>query len=89
MEKRTPAQKLIDWFSGLTMNVKLMELLIIEHQEGLKDQKDFEERFNAQSWVLAENLKKLKPMSEELIKAGYDKFTNNLTPVDDTDLATI
>jgi len=76
MDKRTPAQELIDWLTGITMNVKIMELLITEHQENSKTQEDFEQRFNDQAWNLADNLKKIKPMSETLIKEGYSRFNN-------------
>jgi Skp family chaperone for outer membrane proteins len=74
MEKRTPAQQLIDWLQGITMNVKIMELLIQEHEEGNKGQEEYEQRFNDQSWNLANNLKKIKPLTESLIQSGYEKF---------------
>ena len=74
MEKRTPGQELIDWLTGITMNVKIMELLIIEHDESSKTQEEYQQRFHDQAWNLVNNLKKIKPMSEALIKEGYDRF---------------
>ena len=82
MDKRTPAQELIDWLTGITMNVKIMELLITEHQDNSKTQDDYEQRFNDQAWNLVNNLKKIKPMSEALIKDGYSRFNDSAVSAD-------
>jgi len=52
-----------------------------EHEEGNKGQEEYEQRFNDQSWNLANNLKKIKPLTVTLIQSGYDKF---LTPLKDS-----
>jgi hypothetical protein len=85
MEKRTPGQELIDWLTGITMNVKIMELLILEHEEASKTQEEYQQRFHDQAWNLVNNLKKIKPMSEALIKDGYSRFTAESSTSEETE----
>jgi hypothetical protein len=71
---RTPAQELCDWFYGLQMTVKVMEGLMIEYENGTRSKEDYENRFNANAHLLADNLKKIKPLTEKLISDGYSKY---------------
>jgi hypothetical protein len=71
---RSPAQELSDWFYGLQMTVKVMEGLMIEYEDGTRSKEDYESRFNANAHLLAENLKKIKPLTEKLISEGYSKY---------------
>jgi hypothetical protein len=71
---RTPAQELCDWFYGLQMTVKVMEGLMIEYEDGSRSKEDYESRFNANAHLLADNLKKIKPLTEKLISDGYSKY---------------
>jgi len=71
---RTPAQELSDWFYGLQMTVKVMEGLMGEYESGSRTKEDYESRFNANAHLLADNLKKIKPLTEKLISEGYGKY---------------
>jgi len=71
---RTAAQELCDWFYGLQMTVKVMEGLMIEYEDGSRSKEDYESRFNANAHLLADNLKKIKPLTEKLISDGYSKY---------------
>jgi hypothetical protein len=71
---RTPAQELSDWFYGLQMTVKIMEGLMLEYDNGTRDKADYESRFNSNAHLLADNLKKIKPLTEKLISDGYSKY---------------
>jgi len=71
---RTPAQELCDWFYGLQMTVKVMEGLMIEYEDGSRSKEDYESRFNSNAHLLADNLKKIKPLTEKLISDGYSKY---------------
>lgn len=71
---RTPAQELSDWFYGLQMTVKIMEGLMIEYENGTRSKDDYENRFNSNAHLLAENLKSIKPLTEKLISEGYSKY---------------
>lgn len=71
---RTPAQELCDWFYGLQMTVKVMEGLMIEYETGTRSKEDYESRFNSNAHLLADNLKKIKPLTEKLISDGYSKY---------------
>jgi hypothetical protein len=71
---RTPAQELCDWFYGLQMTAKVMEGLMIEYENGTRSKEDYENRFNANAHLLADNLKKIKPLTEKLISDGYSKY---------------
>jgi hypothetical protein len=71
---RTAAQELSDWFYGLQMTVKVMEGLMIEYENGTRSKEDYESRFNANAHLLADNLKKIKPLTEKLISEGYSKY---------------
>lgn len=71
---RSPAQELSDWFYGLQMTVKVMEGLMTEYDNGTRSKEDYESRFNANAHLLADNLKKIKPLTEKLISDGYSKY---------------
>jgi hypothetical protein len=71
---RTAGQELSDWFYGLQMTVKVMEGLMTEYEDGTRSKEDYESRFNANAHLLADNLKKVKPLTEKLISEGYNKY---------------
>ena len=83
---RTSAQELSDWFYGLQMTVKVMEGLMTEYESGTRDKGDYENRFNANAHLLAENLKNVKPLTEKLLSEGYSKYGRSSERLDTEDL---
>ena len=73
MEK-TPGQELSDLFYGLQMTVKILDGIMNEHKEGKRDQSDYESRIHSQSNLLADNLKKVKPLTEKLFGLAFSRF---------------
>ena len=71
---RTSAQELSDWFYGLQCTVKVMDGLMTEYESGTRDKADYEARFNANAHLLADNLKKVKTLTEKLLSEGYSKY---------------
>ena len=72
--KQTPGQELSDLFYGLQITTKIMESLYTEYLQGIRSQEDFQMRWNSQSWLLASNLKTIKPLAEKFISEGYNKY---------------
>jgi len=71
---RTSAQELSDWFYGLQCTVRVMDGLMTEYESGTRDKADYEARFNANAHLLADNLKKVKTLTEKLLSDGYSKY---------------
>ena len=71
---RTAAQELSDWFYGLQCTVKVMDGLMTEYETGTRDKADYENRFNANAHLLADNLKNVKTLTEKLLSEGYSKY---------------
>ena len=84
-EKKT-TQELSDWFYGLQMTVRILEGLMTEYDSGTRDQDDFESRFTAQSHLLVNNLKKIKPLTEKIILEGYSKYVRPERPDSESEL---
>jgi hypothetical protein len=80
--KKTPGQELSDLFYGLQTTVKILEGIMIEYDEGKREQSDYESRVYSQSNLLANNLKNVKPLTEKLFADAYNKFKVSPT-VDD------
>lgn len=74
---KTTGQELSDLFYGLQITTKIIEGLMTEHSQGLRDQGDYENRFHSQIWLLSSNLKNVKPLIEKLITEGYSKYEQN------------
>jgi hypothetical protein len=72
--KQTYGEELNDMFYALQITTKIMESITKEHDEGIRDQTDFESRWQGQSELLCRNLAKIKPLVEKFISKGYDKF---------------
>lgn len=75
MEK-SPAQNLCDVLYALTIQVKYMENLIMEHTKDMRTDEDFSMRFQGQAELFCKNLKQIKPISEDLIKEGFAIIEN-------------
>jgi hypothetical protein len=76
--KQTPGQELSDLFYGLQITTKIVEGLITEYEQGLREQTDYESRFHSNIHLLTENLKKIKPIAEKLIVLGYSKYASSV-----------
>jgi hypothetical protein len=76
--KQTPGQELSDLFYGLQITTKIVEGLITEYEQGLREQTDYESRFHSNIHLLTENLKKIKPIAEKLIVLGYSKYESSV-----------
>lgn len=74
MPTKTTGEELSDMFYALQITVKILEGLRQEYKNGGRTQEDYESRFNSQAWLLTDNLKKVKPLVEDMIKDGYDDF---------------
>lgn len=72
--ENTSGQELSDLFYGLQMTVKILEGIMNEHKEGKRDQADYESRIQSQSNLLANNLKKVKPLTEKLFGEAFSRF---------------
>ena len=72
--KQTYGEELNDMFYALQITSKIMEAITKEHDDGTRDQTDFESRWHGQSELLCRNLAKIKPLVEKFISKGYDKF---------------
>ena len=77
--KQTPGQELSDLFYGLQITTKIIDGLIAEYNQGLRDQQDYESRFHSQIHLLTTNLKKIKPIAEKLISEGYSKYESSVS----------
>lgn len=75
--KRTPGEELSDLFYGLQITTKIIEGLLTEYDQGLREQTDYEGRFSSQINLLANNLKNVKPLTEKLIFVGYSKYARS------------
>jgi hypothetical protein len=78
--KRTPGEELSDLFYGLQITTKIIEGLLTEYDQGLREQADYESRFHSQINLLASNLKNIKPLTEKLILVGYNKYARSERP---------
>jgi len=74
---KSPTQELSDLFYGLQITTKIIDGLITEHSQGLREQGDFENRFHSQIWLLSNNLKNIKPLVEKVITEGYSKYESS------------
>ena len=74
--KKTTGEELSDMFYALQITTKIMEGITKEHDNGARDQSDFEMRWNGQSQLLCRNLAKIKPLVEKFISAGYSKYAS-------------
>jgi len=74
MSGRTPTQELSDVFYGLQIIVKILEGIITEHKNGLRDQADYEARFHSQATLLCKALRDVRPLAEKIISDGYSKY---------------
>lgn len=72
--KQTFGEELSDMFYALQITTKIMESITKEHDEGSRDQTDFESRWHGQSELLCRNLAKIKPLVEKFISKGYEKI---------------
>jgi hypothetical protein len=72
--KQTYGEELNDMFYALQITSKIMESITKEHDIGVRDQTDFESRWQGQSELLCRNLAKIKPLVEKFICKGYEKF---------------
>jgi DNA polymerase sigma len=70
--EKTPTQELSDLLYAFQIQIKLIEDLFISYSNGSRDDKDFSSRFDSQANLLANNLKKVKPLVETIFKNGYD-----------------
>ena len=82
--KQTYGEELSDMFYGLQITTKIMEGLTREHDEGKRDQLDFQSRWMSQSQLFVRNLAMIKPLVEKFISKGFDKFTPQEKQIDDT-----
>lgn len=73
-QKKTPTHELSDLFYGLQISTKILDGLITEYEQGKRSQEDYETRFHNQIWVLTDNLKKIKPLVDGIVKDGYSKY---------------
>jgi hypothetical protein len=73
-DKKTTGEELSDMFYALQITSKIMEAITKEHDDGTRDQSDFESRWQGQSELLCRNLAKIKPLTEKFITEGYTKF---------------
>ena len=80
MEK-TPGQELSDLFYGLQMTVKILEVIVLEHKDGKREQSDYESRIVSQSNLLNNNLKGVKPLVEKLFQEAFDRFIDTKVEV--------
>jgi hypothetical protein len=72
--KQTYGEELNDMFYALQITTKIMESITKEHDDKVRDQTDFESRWQGQSELLCRNLAKIKPLVEKFISKGFDKF---------------
>ena len=73
-KKQTLTQELSDLFYGLQISTKILEGISTEYDNGQRSQEDYEARFHSQVWLLSNNLKKIKPLVDEIIKIGFSKY---------------
>jgi hypothetical protein len=73
-EKKTYGEELSDLLYGLQITVKIMEGLTKEHDAGSRTQEDFEARWKVNTQLYLRNLAKVKPLVENFISKGFDKF---------------
>ena len=66
----TPGIQLSDLFYGLQLRIKVMEELIQSTKQGMRPENDFQSRFFTQAWVLANELKKIKPLVDAMLLEG-------------------
>ena len=71
---KTPGQELSDLFYGLQTTVKILEGIMVEHEQGKRTQSDYELRIHSQSNLLNNNLKGVKPLVEKLFTEAYSRF---------------
>lgn len=76
---KTFGEELSDMFYALQITTKIMESITKEHDSGVRDQNDFELRWQGQSELLCRNLAKLKPLVENFISAGYKKYASSVS----------
>jgi hypothetical protein len=74
-DKKTIGEELSDMFYALQITSKIMEGVTKEHDNGSRDQTDFESRWHSQSELICRNLAKIKPLVEKFIHSGYSKFS--------------
>jgi hypothetical protein len=68
--------ELSDLLYALQIEVKHLESLMLGAIDGTRTKEDFQDRFHHQAWQLADNLKKIKPLAEAVIKKGYSLFVD-------------
>jgi hypothetical protein len=73
-DKKTPGQELSDLFYGLQTTIKILEGIMLEHEQGKRTQSDYELRVHSQSILLNNNLKGVKPLVEKLFTEAYSRF---------------
>jgi hypothetical protein len=76
--KQTYGEELSDMFYALQITTKIMEAITKEHDDGKRDQQDFELRWNSQCDLLCRNLAKIKSLTEKFITAGYSKYASSV-----------
>ena len=66
----TPGTQLSDLFYSLQIRIKVMEELISSTKTGARPEEDFKDRFMSQAWLLATDLKKIKPLVDSMLEEG-------------------
>jgi hypothetical protein len=66
----TSGTQLSDLFHSLQIRVRVMEELLQSTKAGLRPEDDFKGRFMNQAWILATELKKIKPLVDTMLEEG-------------------
>ena len=72
MENKPAIHELGDVFYGLQIQTKLIEDLFNGLKTGTRDLQDFTDRFNSQATLLNNQLKKIKPLVENVFTEGFN-----------------
>ena len=62
--------QLSDLFHALQIRVRVLEELIQSTKAGLRTEADFKGRFVNQAWIMANELKKIKPLVDSMLEEG-------------------